>query len=209
MNSLINKKELLNNKEWTAIWTQLYKKRGGCKLFSSLQPPLNISISINKVSNQISHYFVRNMLLLTFTASAKAAQHTKTTKPKIIKIFLPFLNKSLLSFCYHLSVFFINQLARYDHFLLLRKVDFLVHYYSLYECCTANSEYKSKYHHNTVPFSFCYPNHFNWCKGNTFCVRTQVLWQLFWLCLIFIDRSQWLVLNLCQLVSRQYILSYK
>lgn len=88
------------------------KKRGGCKLFSSLQPPLNISISINKVSNQISHYFVRNMLLLTFTASAKAAQHTKTTKPKIIIIFIPFLNKSLLSFCYYLSVFFINQLAR-------------------------------------------------------------------------------------------------
>ena len=50
------------------------------------------------------------MLLLTFTASAKAAQHTKTTKPKIIIIFLPFLNKSLLSLinlCYPFVIIFL------------------------------------------------------------------------------------------------------
>ena len=87
---------LLPNKS-NGLWRNLLKEQpnkkkwSGCKLFSSLATAsVYILISINKVANQFSHYFVRNILLFTTTAWAKAAQHTKTIKLTIIIIFLPF-----------------------------------------------------------------------------------------------------------------------
>ena len=73
--------------------SRIRKKWSGCKLFfKPATASVYILISINKVANQFSHYFVRNILLFTTTAWAKATQHTKTIKLTIIIILLPFFS---------------------------------------------------------------------------------------------------------------------
>ena len=124
----------------------------------------------------IPSYFVKPILLFTTTASTTAAQHIAKIKPKIIIILI-------LSSFVILNLFYLVALPSAWLARLMPE------------------------HRLRLPFfnGFLQLVRFNRCKGNAFCVRTQVFCKIISACLIFIDIHQRLVLNLRQRVSLYHI----
>ena len=119
-------------------------------------------------------YFIKFILLFTTTASTTAAQQIAKINPKIIIILI------LSSFYRYPNLFYLAALLTrgcQDQYLGSRLRELALGLL-----------------HRLVRFDRC--------KGSAFCARTQIFCHIICACLIFIDISQQLVLNLCQRVSR-------
>lgn len=106
------------------------------------------------LSEQAHFYFVRLILLFTFTASAMAAQQIAKINPKIIIILILsfFFNcyPTCVFLCFSFVCFSAQQCLQH---LLLLEADLVVYLYSLCKSCTTNCKNKTKNNHN-VTLSF-------------------------------------------------------